>query len=51
MSKNMAGEDFHQVLVNLQMKSDGGDGWLRLLEFAGDSKSINAIDFSPTRVS
>ncbi len=29
------------------MKPKGGDGWLRLLEFAADGKSVKAIDYSP----
>ena len=49
MSKNAADKDVHQVLVNFQMKPKGGDGWLRLLEFAADGNSIGAIDYSPTR--
>jgi hypothetical protein len=49
VSKNDGGKDVHQVLVNFQMKPNGGDGWLRLLEFSADGKSIGAIDYSPTR--
>lgn len=49
VSKNVAGKNVHQTLVNFQMKPNGGDGWLRLLEFSADGKSIQAIDFSPTR--
>jgi hypothetical protein len=48
-SKNDRGQNVHQVLVNFQMKPNGGDGWLRLLEFTADGKSIAAIDYSPTR--
>jgi hypothetical protein len=49
VSKNDTGKDVHQVLVNFQMKPNGGDGWLRLLEFSPDGKSIGVIDYSPTR--
>jgi hypothetical protein len=49
VSENDAGKNVHQVLVNFQMKPNGGDGWLRLLEFSADGKSIDAIDYSPTR--
>ncbi|MFO0812701.1 MAG: metallophosphoesterase [Gemmatales bacterium] len=38
-----------QVLVNYQMRPQGGDGWLRLLEFKPDRKTIEVYDYSPTR--
>lgn len=44
-----AKRDVHQVLVNFQMKPKGGDGWLRLLEFGPDGKTVQAYDYSPTR--
>ncbi|MEX2114504.1 MAG: metallophosphoesterase [Pirellulales bacterium] len=44
-----AGRDVHQVLVNFQMKPKGGDGWLRLLEFRADGKTVQTYDYSPTR--
>jgi hypothetical protein len=44
-----AGRDVHQVLVNFQMKPKGGDGWLRLLEFGADGRSVQVYDYSPTR--
>ena len=43
-----AGRDVPQVLVNFQMKPNGGDGWLRLLEFKADGRTIDAVDYSPT---
>lgn len=43
------GRDVHQVLVNFQMKPNGGDGWLRLLEFRADGKTVQTYDYSPTR--
>jgi hypothetical protein len=43
------GRDVPQVLVNFQMKPKGGDGWLRLLEFRADGKTVMAYDYSPTR--
>lgn len=39
--------DVHQVLVNFQMKPKGGDGWLRLLEFHPDGKTVQVYDYSP----
>jgi hypothetical protein len=44
-----AGRDVHQVLVNFQMRPHGGDGWLRLLEFRPDGKTVQTYDYSPTR--
>lgn len=41
--------DVHQVLVNFQMKPKGGDGWLRLLEFKADGRTVQTYDYSPTR--
>jgi len=43
-----AGRDVPQVLVNFQMKPNGGDGWLRLLEFKADGTTVDAVDYSPT---
>jgi predicted phosphodiesterase len=41
------GRDVHQVLVNFQMKPNGGDGWLRLLEFNADGHTLDVVDYSP----
>ena len=43
------GKSVHQMLVNFQMRPKGGDGWLRLLEFSADRRSIQVYDYSPTR--
>jgi 3',5'-cyclic AMP phosphodiesterase CpdA len=43
------GRRVHQLLFNCQMKPKGGDGWLRVLEFKADGKTINVCDFSTTR--
>ena len=37
-----------QLLVNFQMKPNGGDGWLRLLEFRPGGE-LQVYDYSPTR--
>lgn len=42
------GRDVHQMLVNFQMKPQGGDGWVRLMEFTTDGQ-VNVVDYSPTR--
>lgn len=47
-STTPAGRDVHQMLVNFQMRPKGGDGWLRLLEFQDDGKSVDVCDYSPT---
>ncbi len=44
-----AGREVNQVLVNFQMRPKGGDGWLRLLEFKPDGKTVQTYDYSPTR--
>lgn len=48
-SPTPSGRQVPQVLVNFQMKPNGGDGWLRLLEFRSDRSTVQATDYSPTR--
>lgn len=50
--KNSAGKMVHQMMFNAQAlgggwHGNGGDGWLRILEFMPDGKSINVKTFSP----
>ncbi len=47
-SSTPGGRDVEQVLVNFQMKPNGGDGWLRLLEFRPDGRTVQVYDYSPT---
>ncbi|MFM8497343.1 MAG: metallophosphoesterase [Planctomycetia bacterium] len=42
------GREISQQLVNFQMRPNGGDGWLRLVEMRPDG-TARAYDFSPTR--
>jgi len=49
VTQTPAGRNVPQVLVNFQMKPNGGDGWLRLLEFRRDGKTVEVVDYSPTR--
>jgi 3',5'-cyclic AMP phosphodiesterase CpdA len=49
ITQTPAGRDVPQVLVNYQMRPKGGDGWLRLLEFKADRKTVEVYDYSPTR--
>lgn len=37
-----------QMLVNFQMRPNGGDGWLRLIEMRPD-RTMHICDYSPTR--
>jgi hypothetical protein len=48
VSTTPGGRDVHQMLVNFQMRPKGGDGWLRLLEFRHDGKTVDICDYSPT---
>jgi 3',5'-cyclic AMP phosphodiesterase CpdA len=48
VSKDRGGRSIPQVLVNFQMRPQGGDGWLRLLEMRR-SGVIQTYDYSPTR--
>lgn len=43
-----SGRSIPQVLVNFQMRPNGGDGWLRLIEMRKDG-TAQTYDFSPTR--
>ena len=52
MDKNAAGKSVAQMAFNTQAigggwHGSGGDGWLRLLEFMPDRKTIKARTFSP----
>ena len=41
------GNTVHQMLVNFQMLPVGGEGWLRMLHFQPDGKTIRVEDYSP----
>ncbi|MCT4586910.1 MAG: metallophosphoesterase [Carboxylicivirga sp.] len=50
--KNAAGNEVHQMLFNAQTdgggwQGNGGDGWLRILEFLPDGKTVVIKTFSP----
>jgi hypothetical protein len=49
LSATPGGREVPQHLVNFQMRPKGGDGWLRLLEFQSDGKTVEVCDYSPTR--
>jgi hypothetical protein len=48
-TRTRAGRDVPQVLVNFQMRPNGGDGWLRVMEFKSDRTTVEVYDYSPTR--
>jgi hypothetical protein len=50
--KNQAGKTVHQMMFNVQTlgggwEGNGGDGWLRILEFMPDGKTIKIQTYSP----
>ncbi|HMR83022.1 MAG TPA: metallophosphoesterase [Niabella sp.] len=51
--KNVAGQTVHQMLYDMQteggghLHGNGGDGWLRILEFFPDNKTVKVKTFSP----
>lgn len=47
-SNRSTGKPVHQVLVNYQMKPQGGEGYLRLVEFLPDGKTIQCRSYSPS---
>jgi hypothetical protein len=52
VDKNKAGHDVFQMMFNTQalgggLSGNGGDGWLRVLEFMPDGKTVHVITYSP----
>jgi len=50
--RNDAGRTVHQMMFNVQIvgggwEGNGGDGWLRILEFKPDGKTISVRTYSP----
>lgn len=48
MSSPAGGRQIHQMLFNCQMRPNGGDGWMRVIEFKTDGMA-EICDFSPVR--
>lgn len=46
-SEGRSGNLVHQMLVNYQMKSEGGEGYLRLIEFHPDGRTVQVRAYSP----
>ncbi len=42
------GNPVHQILVDYQNQPNGGNGYLRLLQFSADLKTVHVSDYSPT---
>ncbi|HEY6170340.1 MAG TPA: metallophosphoesterase [Verrucomicrobiae bacterium] len=42
------GNPVHQMVVDYQNQPNGGDGFLRLLQFSRDMKTVRVSDYSPT---
>lgn len=52
VDKNSSGRDVHQMMFNVQTlgggwEGNGGDGWLRILEFMPDGSTISVRTYSP----
>lgn len=52
VDKNINGKNVHQMMFNVQTlgggwEGNGGDGWLRILEFMPDSRTIKVRTYSP----
>jgi 3',5'-cyclic AMP phosphodiesterase CpdA len=47
-SEGKAGNVVHQMLVDYQNQPNGGDGYLRLLQFHPDGRKVTVNDYSPT---
>jgi hypothetical protein len=43
-----AGNAVHQMLVNYQMREEGGQGFMRLLEFTPDGTTVHVRTYSPS---
>ena len=47
VSTGEQGNAVHQMLFNRQFRPNGGNGWLRLLEFMSDGKTVQVRTYSP----
>jgi hypothetical protein len=46
-STDNAGKTVHQMFLNSQFETLGGDGWIRLIEFLQDGKTVRVRTYSP----
>jgi len=47
VSTGVHGNTVHQVVVDYQNLENGGNGWLRLLQFLPDGRTVRVRDYSP----
>lgn len=47
LTQNENGDDIYQMLVDMQNRLNGGDGWIRLLEFSPDGQTVTVKSYSP----
>ena len=47
-SRGKAGNVVYQMMVDYQNQANGGDGYLRLLQFHPNGREVNVHDYSPT---
>ncbi|MBI5832679.1 MAG: metallophosphoesterase [Armatimonadetes bacterium] len=47
-SKNDAGGEVHQMLSDYQSEKEGGEGYLRILHFSADGKTLDVRSYSPS---
>jgi hypothetical protein len=45
---SVKGRTVHELLINYQSRSGGGDGWLRLLHFTPKTRTLDMRTYSPT---
>lgn len=46
-SKGKSGNVVHEVVVDYQRDVNGGNGWMRLLQFLPDGRTVRTRDYSP----
>jgi hypothetical protein len=47
-SRGDHGNTVHQLLANYQTRAEGGEGYMRLIEFLPDAKTIKVRSYSPS---
>ena len=47
VNQSNAGDDVHQLLLNSQFEANGGNGWMRVLEFLDDGETVKLRTYSP----
>jgi hypothetical protein len=47
LSQGTNGNDVYQLLVDMQNRASGGEGWIRLLEFSPDGTTVTVKSYSP----